>query len=319
MLTLMKLALATTRKYNISVLTRDPTSPASVSLVSNYNVKLIPGSYTSELGLRAAFVNQAICYFNIDSFSTGEPYEYFWTFRAYEIAIQSGLKWFIYAGAPDGFSRVGFEEKYRNSHNVVAWRLSSWFASQPLARLKWTIVTGGIYAEMLGSLLRPMKDEKTGEFTFIAPVGIDSVLPLLPLEMYGARVLWAIRNPEKSIGRYLTSNPFQVTYPQIVEAVSKVTGLGTSFQPISVDAWMEGIKPFIDPESTLPRGSTEDDPTAFTFRKSFGAWWAIWNDNRHREDIVDDHWADEVMSDRAKTLEDWLRKVNYDGGPARSI
>jgi hypothetical protein len=60
------------------VLTRSLNSPSSNLLLSNFpNIKLIKGSYATEAGLRAGLSNQDIAYFNIDSFSIGEPDEYF--------------------------------------------------------------------------------------------------------------------------------------------------------------------------------------------------------------------------------------------------
>jgi hypothetical protein len=249
-------------------------------------------------------------YFNIDSFSVGEPQEYFWTFRAYEIAVQSGLSWFIYAGARDKFSGYGFQEKYRNSHNIVSGRLSEWLASQPLQRLPWTIVHGGIYAEMLGSMMKPIR--VNGTLTFCAPVDEDSVLPLLPLEMYGLRVAWALDHPQESFGQRLSAGPFQVTYPQIAAAFQSVIKETVRFESIDVKDWMEAISGYINPDKTLPRGSNVDDPTAFTFRKTFSAWWNIWRDNR-LSSVDDLGWADEVYPTRPKDLKDWMEKVEYKG------
>jgi hypothetical protein len=300
--------LTKSKKYSVSVLTRNINSQASQALLKNHSIRLIEGSYTTESDLRTAFANQDVIYFTIDSFSTGEPHEYFWTFRAYEIAIQSGVKWFIYSGARDKFQQYGYDEKYRNSHNVVAWRLSSWLASQPLGRMKWTIVTGGVYAEMLESLLKPIKDPKTGGVVFKVPVEPESVMPLVPLERYGQRVLWALQHPDESYGRFLSCNPFQVTFPQVADIHQTVTSTKTSFESISIDHWMEGVKLYggIDPDNTLPRGSNRDDPTAFTFRKSFSAWWAIWRDNRGRKEDLDVTWLDEVAADAPLSLEVWM-------------
>jgi hypothetical protein len=110
----------------VSVLTRNLTSDKSKALLTNFpNINLLEGSYETESGLRTAFAGQDITYFNVDSFSTGEPLEYFWTFRAYEIAVQSGLKWFIYASTSgDHIDNHGFAEKYRSTHKVVAARLA---------------------------------------------------------------------------------------------------------------------------------------------------------------------------------------------------
>lgn len=286
--------------------------------MEKYNVRLIAGSYTTEDGLRAAFASQHACYFNIDSFSIGEPQEYFWTFRAYEIAVQSQLRFFIYAGSSERFINYNFDERFRNSHNVVSGRLSSWLAAQPVERLPWTIITGGVYAEMLGSLLMPMKTPNG--LVFAAPMSKDSIIPLVPLDFYGARVVWALKHPENSIGTYLSAGPFQVTYPDIVEAVQRATGITARFEPITIEQWMDGVAAYLNPDDMLPRGASRSDPTAFSFRKSFSAWWALWdantNANQHddRRVVSDSVWAEEQIPNRPRSLEEWLRKVNYTGG-----
>ncbi|EED20644.1 conserved hypothetical protein [Talaromyces stipitatus ATCC 10500] len=98
-------SLCDNRQYDVSILTRDSTTPTATRLKETYNVTLIQGSYTTEEGLRAALKSQQICFFSLDSFNIGEPEEYFWTFRAYKIAVQGGLEWFIYSGTIDRFAK----------------------------------------------------------------------------------------------------------------------------------------------------------------------------------------------------------------------
>ncbi len=83
-----------------------------------------------------------------------------------------------------------------------------------------------------------------------------------------------------------------------------MTGTKTSFEFISVDHWMESVKLHggIYPKNILPRDSSRDDPTAFTVRKSFSAWWAIWRDNRGRKEDLDGNWLDNVVVDASLCL-----------------
>ncbi|KAL6806369.1 hypothetical protein GGI42DRAFT_341633 [Trichoderma sp. SZMC 28013] len=304
-------ALARTKQYHVSVLTRNKNSTQAAALASSFpDVEFVEGSYTTEEGLRNAFANQDVVYFSIDSFNVGEPFEYFWTFRAYEIAVQSKLKWFIFAGAGDRFSNFGMDEKYRNSHNIVSSRLTSWLMNQPLDRLPWTILTGGVYAEMLGILLRPT--EEKDEFIFQNPMDDDSVMPLLPLEMYGYRLQWALAHPEESIGKMLSAGPFFVTFPEIAAALQQVTGKKAQFKSITTSAWMEAISGYVDPERRLPRGADPTDPTSFTWRKSFGAWWNLWKDQKEKK-TEDMTWADEVYPTRPRSLKEWMETVGYEG------
>jgi hypothetical protein len=298
-------------------LTREPESDKSKALLTEFpSVQILNGSYTSEDGLRTAFANQDVAYFNIDSFQTGEPQEYFWTFRAYEIAVQSGLKWFIFAGASEGrFLERRYAEKYRNSHNVVGSRLSGWLAAQPLDVLPWTIMTAaGVYAEMFRSLLKPLPDGDG--VVFEVPMDKESIMPIIPLENYGKAVKWALEHPKECIGKIVSAAPFQLTFDQMAEATQQVSGKKTKFIPITVDEWMTNISAHIDPESRVPWGAPED-PTNFTFRKTFGAWWNIWRDNKEipkREDTI---YLSSADIGSLKTLQDWMVSAKYDPlGPA---
>ena len=73
----------------------------------------------------------------------------------------------------------------------------------------------------------------------------------------------------------------------------------------------------MDPEARLPKGADPEDPTSFTFRKSFGAWWNLWRDNLR--DLEEEKWrledAKKVDPGRVNSIEDWMRKVGYTGGP----
>jgi hypothetical protein len=274
-------------------------------------VKLLHGSYTTEAGLRTALADQDVVFFNVDSFSVGEPFEYFWTFRAYEIAVQSKIKWFIYSGADsvDSFVAHGLAEEYRNSHNVVAARLSGWLAAQPLDRLPWSVITGGVYAEMLNRLLKPLPQDDG--YVFKLPVHKESIMPLSPLDNYGVALKWVLEHPQESIGKFVSGGPFQLTFEQIAYALEQYTGKKTEFQAVTIDEWMERISASIDPQGRLPRGTSPDDTTSFTFRKSFGAWWSIWRDNRISKAKKGTQWADVPQLSKYKTLQEWMVDVKY--------
>jgi len=137
-------------------------------------------------------------------------------------------------------------------------------------------------------------------------------MPLIPLDSYGETVKWALKHPQESIGKFVSAGPFQLTFDQIANALEQFTGKKTEFQSVTIDSWMERISKYIDPEGTLPRGASPDDTTTFTFRKSFGAWWNIWRDNRFLNTKDDSLWADVPQLSKYKTLRDWMVAVKYD-------
>lgn len=163
--------------------------------------------------------------------------------------MQSKLKWFIYPGTIDRLEQHDYDEDYRNNHNVITARLTKWLQHQPVGRLPWSIVNGGIYAEMLGSLLRPSTGED-GVVKFVGPVREDSIFPLIPLEMYGARGRWMLENLKDSIGKSLSAAPILTTFPEIANAFESVNSVKAEFQPVTIEEWMERITPFLDPDKT---------------------------------------------------------------------
>ena len=118
--------------------------------------------------------------------------------------MQSKLKWFILSGGPDRLKEHGYEEKYRNSYGTVKARLSDWLSHQPLDILPWTVLQGGVYAQMLSSLLRPRKGVD-GIYRFEAPIGGGSI-PFVDLGDYGVRTAvcfgesWGMCGEETRVG-----------------------------------------------------------------------------------------------------------------------
>ncbi|KAK3116497.1 hypothetical protein LTR53_003101 [Teratosphaeriaceae sp. CCFEE 6253] len=309
-------ALSHNAHYRISVLTRDPTSAKALRLQSEHDVTLIPGTYTTLPGLHAALDDQDVAYISLDSFSLTEAEEYFWTFRAYDIAVQSGLKLFIYPGTRNRFAQHGYQEECRNSHNVVSARITEWLTAQPLQvgaqGMGWYVLTGGVYAEMLWSLLRPVRDRE-GAWTFANPCRQVSVIPLVPLEMYGVRVRWIMENPAASVGRFVSAAPFHASFPEIAAAFAEINGVPARFQPVETEEWMSAAAAVVDVEGTLPRGSRSDDPFAVTFRQSFSAWWMLWQDSMENEkDRVEaEEWVEAYYPQRGHSIRDWMAKSGY--------
>lgn len=274
------------------------------------NVTIVQASYESEEGLRTAFADQDACFFLINTFVIREPDEYFWTIRAYEIAAQSGLKLFIYSGARNRLREQGYQEAYRNSHNVVKAHLSDWMERQNAQVLPWCVLYGGVYAEMLGGMLRPR--QHGDEYVFAAPVHEESIIPLMPLANYGKTVAWVLTNPEKSVGRFMDAGAIPSSWPEIVAAFMKVTGKSARFQPVTQEQWFEGAaKSGLNPDAVMPSTAKADDSAVFTFKKTFGAWWNMWRDNT-REIERDQRTMSEVPG-RISTLEEWMRETAYEG------
>jgi uncharacterized protein YbjT (DUF2867 family) len=85
--------------YKVRLLTRDPTSPRAQQLhaLRPDLVEFLEGTFASETDLRKGFRGAAAAFVNIDGFNTGEKTEMFWAMRAYELAIEEGVQFFVYA------------------------------------------------------------------------------------------------------------------------------------------------------------------------------------------------------------------------------
>lgn len=250
----------------------------------------------------------------MNSFALSEPLELYWTIRAYEIAVQEGVQHFIYSGSPNRLASHGYKEDFRNSHNAIAGHLTSWLEAQdPKFTMAWTVVTGGVYVEMLSSLLRPI--EVDGGYVFAAPIGVGCV-PLMPLDDYGALVRWVLANPEKSVGKRIGGAPYVTTWTDLAKAFSEVTGKKAVFRDVSQEEWFEGMKGYADAEARIPIGADAEDETAITFRKSFGAWWNLWKFNVKCEEVEEKQreFMQEVNYGRPKNLVDWMKRTGYNGG-----
>ncbi|KAK4494264.1 hypothetical protein PRZ48_014562 [Zasmidium cellare] len=307
-------ALSKTGQFQVTVPTRSTHSTAAQALSELPNTTLLEATYTTEEGLRASFAGQDACYFIINSFDIREADEYFWTIRAYEIAAQSGLKLFVYSGAQNRLKDLGYDERYRNSHNMVKGHLCDWLRNQDSDVLPFTVLYGGVYLEMAASLLCPIKQGET--YVFAAPVHESSIIPLTPLNNYGATGTWIFQNPTKAKGRFIDAGAIPSSWPQIVNAFKKTTGKEARFQTLTQDEWFAAAKSKgINPEAKLPHGVPQDDPATFTFRKTFGAWWNIWRDNTREYELKirgGEH-AEPGVQGRIESLEEWMEKTGYQG------
>ncbi|KAF7348833.1 NmrA-like family protein [Mycena venus] len=308
--------LVSDKKYAVTILTRDVTSTSAIALGELGNVTLISGSYETEKGLREALKGQHGVYVNFNSFAMTESMEYFWTFRLYEIAVQSGVKRLVYSGHKNLPRGHRYAEEYRNSHQATAARLSEWLESQPLDLIEWTILDGVVYTEMLSVLLRPLVlPDNTHVFT--APIG-EGVVPFAELTTYGKYVRWAFDNPSRSVGKRITLPTYPTTLKGVAEAFEKVTGKKAIAKDVTQDEWFEAAKSYVDPDAKQPTEipvALEGDDTRFTFRQSFGAWWNIWKalrpdveETRNAQEL-----ADEIYPDRFKSVEDWMHATGYTG------
>ena len=105
-------ALVADKKYSVRFLSRDPASPRAKALLALDNVAVLEGSLADEAVLRAGFRGCDGAFINIDGFNTGEKTEMYWAIRTYEIAIEEGIKFFVYGNLDFGLKKSGYDSRF---------------------------------------------------------------------------------------------------------------------------------------------------------------------------------------------------------------
>lgn len=106
-------SLVSDRKYSVRVLTRDSTSPRAKALLALGNVELVEGTFADETDLRNGYRGCDGAFVNIDGFNCGEKNETYWAIRAYELAIEEGIKFFVYGNLDYSLKKSGYDRRFR--------------------------------------------------------------------------------------------------------------------------------------------------------------------------------------------------------------
>ena len=220
-------ALVADKKYSVRVLTRDPTSPRAQALLALGNVSILEGSFADEDVLREGFRGCDGAFVNIDGFNTGEKTEIYWAIRSYEIAIEEGIKFFVYGNLDYGLKKAGYDSRFRTGHYDGKGRMGEWilFQNQDNSdRMGAAVFTTGPYMEMVISPLTPMTPTvEDGVATWRVPLG-DGAVPHVALEDCGYYARWLFDHPERANGMNLEVAIADLTYTDIAAAFEKVTG-----------------------------------------------------------------------------------------------
>ncbi|KOS19512.1 NmrA-like family domain-containing protein 1 [Escovopsis weberi] len=130
--------------YIVRFLTRDAYSPRAKQLLALGNrnvcgnddgkprefVETVEGTFASEQDLRRGFRGATYAYVNIDGFNCGEKTEMFWAMRAYELAVEEGIKFFVYGNLDYVYQKSGFDSKFRCGHYDGKGRIGDWVLQQ---------------------------------------------------------------------------------------------------------------------------------------------------------------------------------------------
>ncbi|KAL6900566.1 hypothetical protein GGI43DRAFT_427554 [Trichoderma evansii] len=304
-------ALSESKRYSVRVLTRDSKSRRSLDLAILPNVTLLEGSQDNLEDLRKAFEGVYGAWVNLDGFTLGEKNEGFYGVRAYEIARHQGVKHYIWANSDYALRKSGWDEKYHWGHNDAKGRIGDLILSHGQEGMKTTLFTTGPYMNMLFDGMYVPKEQDDGSFVWANPAS-DGKIPLIALEDVGVYNLWIFDNPQESAGLDLEVATDQVSMTDIANTFTKVTGKKGVHKKLPLDEYLEFAEPYPNAPASWAAGPGGiRDKDMMTWRENFTAWWRYWSEGKGA--TRDMAFLDKIHPQRIKTLEEWMRTVNYDG------
>ncbi|TVY82023.1 NmrA-like family domain-containing protein [Lachnellula suecica] len=289
---------SSTNTYSVRLLTRSLSSPHAAELALLPNITLIEGDCYDDDTLVSAFEGVDLVFINTNGFAVGEKNELYWGIRMYEIARWAGVKHFLYSGLPYVSKNGGFDPSRRVPFVDGKGKVAQYLAAMPITPMPWSVLATGPYAERLWEPMNAPVKEADGTFVFRLPLGETGAMPLVALDEIGLYAQWMFEHPKLSAGLHLGVAIAHISGSDIAAAFETVTGNKARKN------WNSGLAGL--------RGSNIEN--------GGGAFWALVADFRESAGNTglwsrDYALLDEVMPGRIKTLEEWMRKVKYDGKP----
>jgi hypothetical protein len=270
-------------------------------------VSILEGSFADEANLREGFRACDAAFINIDGFNAGERTEMYWAIRSYEIALEEGVKFFVYGNLDYTLKKAGYDSRFRTGHYDGKGRIGEWILSQNQAngdRMGAALLTTGPYMEMAFSSRTPMTPTvEDGVVTWRVPLG-DGAVVHVALEDCGYYARWLFDNPERANGMDLEVAIEHVKYADLAAAFKRVTGRPAQYIDTDLDAYFDGAYKAV---ANTPAGYNADpnDKSTMSFRDNFTGFWNQWKHNIIKRDYA---LLDEIHPSRIKTVEQWLRR-----------
>ena len=305
-------ALVADGEYSVRFLSRDPASPRATALRALENVSVLEGSFADEAILRQGFRDCDGAFINIDGFNTGEKTEVYWAIRSYEIAIEEGIRFFVYGNLDYVLKKSGYDSRFRTGHYDGKGRVGEWILFQNQVnrdRMGAAVFTSGPYIEMVISPRTPMAPTvENGVATWRVPLG-EGAVPHVALEDCGYYVRWLFDHPERSNGMNLEVAIDDITYTGLAAAFEKVTGHPAQYIDTAMDAYWNGPQ---KASADTPAGYNADpnDKSTMSYRDNFTGFWNVW-----KHGIVQRDYAllDEIHPNRIRSAEQWFTREDQLG------
>ncbi|KAF4637377.1 hypothetical protein G7Y89_g704 [Cudoniella acicularis] len=304
-------SLVSDKKYHCLVLTRDPNSQRALSLQALGNVTLLPGTLANEDTLRSGFRRSHGAFINIDGFNTGEKTELYWAIRAYELAIEEGVKFFVYGNLDYAYKKSGYEKKFRAGHYDGKGRVGEWILVQNRdnrGKMGAACFTTGPYIDMAISSATIMTPRvENGVVTWRVPLGKGKV-NFVCLDDCGYYVRWLFDHQNRANGMDLEVAIAGITFQELAEAFTKVTGKPAQYIDTELKDYWAAAKGM----ASLPAAYNADpnDSSTMSFKDNFTGFWNIWKYEVLKRDYK---LLDEIHPERVNSAEQWLRLEDQKG------
>ncbi|EEU36403.1 uncharacterized protein NECHADRAFT_52693 [Fusarium vanettenii 77-13-4] len=292
--------------YKVRFLTRDANSPRAKALTALGNVEPLVGTFASEEDLRKGF--------------RGAQYAFtFWAIRSYELALEEGIKFFVYGNLDFSYKKSGYDPKFRTGHYDGKGRIAEWILQQNkdpknAARMGAAIFTTGPYMTMAIAAHTPMSPRiEDGVVTWRVPLG-DGAVCHVDLDDCGYYVRWLFEHQKRANGMDLEVAIDLISYNDLAKAFEKVSGHPARYIDTDLDTyWTSG--PLGDGTPSSGYNSDLNDPAAMTIRQNFTGFWNIWKASGGNKGLVqrDFKLLDEIHPGRVKSAEEWFRKEEKKG------
>ncbi|KAK1719465.1 NmrA-like family protein [Colletotrichum acutatum] len=294
--------------YSLRVLTRDSNSARAKELSKLGDVEFIEGTFANEIDLRKGFAGCWGAFVNIDGFNCGEKTETYWTIRCYELAVELGIKFFVFGNLDYGYKKSGYNPKFRCGHYDSKGRLAEWMLQQRKGNdMGVAIFTTGPYIEMTISSKTIMTPRvENGIVTWRVPLGAGAV-PHVALDDCEHYVRWLFDHPERSDGMDLEVAVDHIHYEDLAKAFEKATGKPAQYVDTPMDVYFDNF-----PISSQPAGYNADptDPATMSVRDNFSGFWTMWTNSGDNKGVIQRDYAllDEIHPNRIKTAEEFFRR-----------
>lgn len=299
--------------FRVRVLTRDVNSGNAKKLSGLANITLSLGAVDSVLDLKNAFRDIDYAFVNLNSWALGIKNEIFWGIRIFEIAVQSGVKHYIWSSLDNFFLDTKYDDSFRSVHYYGKGHVEQWISALPQSPMRWTILATSPYLEQLWGFMRPSKGND-GVYDFRFPLK-NGGFPLTCLDDMGYYVCWIIEHPERSAGMNLKLGVEHVTPSSLAKSFTNATGQPAKGTSIEIDQWFDEVG--WSPYREHKMGSTTaepSDPTLHTVYESFSGWWKMYQHSIDNTGLIKRDYAllDEIHPRRTRSVEEWMQRVKYD-------